>query len=119
MAKGISRMPVRSFCPVVSALALVLVAGALPPLGANQAAAQQHAGEYERADIEQGFRLYGINCAGCHGSTGEGIPNAQLRAGAFRHATSDAELKGVIAKGIQGTAMPPHSGLTDTELTAL
>lgn len=87
--------------------------------GARTAVAQAHAGEYERADIEQGFRLFGSLCAGCHGPNGDSVSTANLRAGQFRHAKSDADLQGVIRKGISGTPMPPHDTLTNAELIAL
>jgi len=78
-------------------------------------AAQDHVGQYAQADIERGFRLYGANCALCHGDNGNAVPNVDLRSGRFRHAASDEELGNVILAGIPGRAMPPHK-FDSTEL---
>lgn len=87
-------------------------------LRATAQALQQHAGQYEQADIEHGLRLYGEHCSGCHGTTGDGVPDINLRSGQFRHAQSDDDLRGLITKGIPGTAMPPRK-LADPELVGL
>jgi putative heme-binding domain-containing protein len=70
--------------------------------------AQEHIGQYGQADIDRGARLYGTNCAVCHGPTGDAVANVNLRSGRFRHAASDEELGRVIVAGVPGTAMPPH-----------
>ena len=70
--------------------------------------AQDHVGQYTQADIERGLRIYGANCAACHGVNGDQVARVDLRSGKFRNATSDEDLGRVIVSGIQGTAMPPH-----------
>ena len=85
-------------------LALTLVAA----LGLPLAAQQQHAGGFSSVDIENGARLYAINCAACHGQDGDMVAGTDLRRGQFRRASSDEQLGLVILKGIPGTAMPPH-----------
>lgn len=80
--------------------------------------AQTHAGQYDEADIEYGAQLFSQRCQTCHGERGDLMPQANLRAGVFRNATSDRELTGVIANGLPGTAMVP-TGYSDSELTAL
>jgi putative heme-binding domain-containing protein len=70
--------------------------------------AQDHAGQYSQTDIERGLRLYGPNCAPCHGANGDLVARVDLRTGKFRNATSDEDLGRVIAAGIPGTAMPAH-----------
>jgi putative heme-binding domain-containing protein len=87
-------------------------------VAAAPAAAQEHAGQYTQADIDRGARLYGANCAFCHGVNGDAISNVDLRGGKFRKATSDEELGRLIAAGIPGTAMPPHKFET-AELTGV
>lgn len=72
-------------------------------------AAQQHAGGFSPQDIEIGARLYGINCAACHGVDGDLIAGVDLRRGQFRRASSDEQLGRIILQGIPGTAMPPHN----------
>jgi len=93
--------------------ALALWCGAAHPV-----TAQDHAGQYSQEDIERGSRLYGANCAFCHGATGDAVPNVDLRSGKFRRAASDEDLGRLIAAGIPGTAMPPHK-FQGAELTAL
>jgi len=74
----------------------------------GQLAAQEHAGQYSQADVENGFRLYGAHCFSCHGANGDSVPGVDLRRGQFRRVTSDADLIRIIATGIPGTAMPPN-----------
>lgn len=100
------------------------LAGALVVLGAVgvHAAAvpqeQEHLGQYARADVEYGLRLYTANCAGCHGPNGDQVDQVTLRSGRFRRAASDRDLRDIIASGIAGTVMP--AGDYDAaELTAL
>jgi cytochrome c oxidase cbb3-type subunit III len=81
-------------------------------------AAQDHVGQYSQADIERGSRLYGANCAFCHGASGNAVPNVDLRSGKFRRATSDEDLGRLITAGVPGTAMPPHK-FQDAELTGI
>jgi putative heme-binding domain-containing protein len=66
---------------------------------------QDH-GQYSRADIETGQRLYGPQCQVCHGATGDGVPGIDLRLGRFRRSSSDEDLARVITSGIPGTGMP-------------
>jgi putative heme-binding domain-containing protein len=81
-------------------------------------AAQEHVGQYSQAEIQRGLRLYGSNCALCHGVTGDTVPNVDLRSGKFRHAGSDDDLIRVISTGIPGSAMPPHK-FEAADLTAV
>jgi len=80
--------------------------------------AQQHAGQYDVADIEYGAQLFSQRCVVCHGVDGDLMPQANLRSGTFRNAGSDRELMGVIRDGVAGTAMAP-TGYADAEITAL
>ncbi|MEO8370137.1 MAG: c-type cytochrome [Candidatus Solibacter sp.] len=82
------------------------------------AIAQDHAGQYTQADVDRGARLYGSNCAFCHGPSGDALANADLRSGRFRRAASDEDLRRLIAAGIPGTAMPPHK-FQEAELTGV
>ena len=81
-------------------------------------AAQDHAGQYSQADIERGSRLYGANCAFCHGANGDAVANVDLRSGKFRKAVSDEDLGRLIVTGVPGTAMPPHK-FENAELTGI
>jgi putative heme-binding domain-containing protein len=108
------RRPTAAWRPGAGLLVAVwlLVAGGRP-LGA-----QAPAGEYAAADIQFGSGIYAAQCAVCHGSTGDTIAGVDLRSGRFRRATTDNELRGIITKGIPGTAMPPFK-LDPPQLTML
>ena len=100
--------------------ALVWSLGSLLSLGlvSPMAFGQDHAGQYEQADIEYGARLYSANCTRCHGTAGDEIAGVELRAGEYPRAASDPELMALIRQGIPGTAMPPND-FSSTELTGL
>jgi putative heme-binding domain-containing protein len=72
------------------------------------AAAQQpeHAGSYAPADIQNGARIYGLQCAQCHGANGDQVGGVDLRTGKFRNVTSDDDLRRIVLNGIPGTSMP-------------
>jgi cytochrome c oxidase cbb3-type subunit 3 len=101
----------QKFRPITALL--VTFCGALPA-----AVAQQHAGQYDVADIEYGAQLFSQRCVVCHGVDGDLMPQANLRSGTFRNASSDRELMGVIRNGVDGTAMAA-TGYADAEITAL
>jgi len=99
----------------VTAIALAGVAG-VSEVGAQRL--DQDHGQYTRADVEAGQRLYGPQCQVCHGATGDGVPGIDLRLGRFRQSSSDADLVRVITTGVPGTGMPPFQ-LQPAELTAI
>ncbi len=78
----------------------------------------QHEGQYDPLDIEYGAQIFAERCVVCHGESGDLLPEANLRNGTFRNASSDRELAGVLINGVPNTAMVP-TGYTGTELTAL
>ncbi len=80
--------------------------------------AQQHAGQYDLADIEYGAQLFSERCVVCHGPDGDPMPQANLRSGTYRHASSDRDLMRVVRDGVEGTAMAA-TGYADAELTAI
>jgi mono/diheme cytochrome c family protein len=53
--------------------------------------------------------LYGVNCAGCHGSDGKGDAARGLADPVFLRIADDATLRRVTASGVPGTAMPAFS----------
>jgi putative heme-binding domain-containing protein len=75
-------------------------------------------GQYSRADVEAGQRLYGPQCQVCHGAQGDGVPGIDLKLGRFRRSSSDDDLARVITSGIPGTGMPAFL-LRPEELTAV
>ena len=88
-------------CLIVWAIVALLASG-------RQLLAQEHAGQYSQADVENGFRLYGAHCSTCHGANGDSVAGIDMRRGQFRRTTSDADLTRIINTGIPGTAMPPN-----------
>ena len=68
---------------------------------------QQHS--YTPGDIEEGGRLYRINCIGCHGPEGNLVSGIDLGRNRFRRVSSDEEIVDVIMNGVPGTGMPPNA----------
>ena len=79
---------------------------------------QTPAGQYPRADIEAGSRVY-AQCIGCHGVNGDQIANVDLRRGQFPTVVSDADLVRLMATGKPAAGMPPFTVLRTDEVTAL
>src|SRR4051812_30551916 len=71
------------------------------------AAPQQH--NYTPGDIEEGGRLYRINCIGCHGPEGNLVSGIDLGRNRFRRVSSDEQIVDVIMNGVPGTGMPPNA----------
>ena len=82
------------------------------------AAAQNHVGQYEQADIQFGAQLYNANCTRCHGEAGTEVAGVDLAAGQYSRADSDPELMRLLRTGIEGTAMPPND-FSRSELTGI
>lgn len=81
--------------------------------------------EVPRPDAVMSFdKLYGDNCAGCHGAEGQGGAATDLANPEYEAWIDDASMREVIAKGEKGTLMPAfaeESGgtLTDQQVDAL
>jgi putative heme-binding domain-containing protein len=106
----------RVSCLVASAVALSLTMTADVEINA-QVLDQDH-GQYSRADVEAGQRLYGPQCQVCHGANGDGVPGIDLKLGRFRRASSDQDLARLITSGVPGTGMPAFV-LRPEELTSI
>ncbi len=68
--------------------------------------------------------LYGQNCAGCHGTSGNGGTTIALRDPVFLAIADDAAIRRTAANGVRGTAMPAFAQsaggmLTDKQIDAL
>lgn len=80
--------------------------------------AQDRAVSYAPADIRYGAQIYTAQCAACHGANGTQIGGVDLGGGQLRRASSDQDLRTVLANGIPGTAMPPFR-FDPSEVTAI
>ncbi|MDP9234041.1 MAG: c-type cytochrome [Actinomycetota bacterium] len=75
----------------------------------------------QRALIAGGQHLWGLNCASCHGTNGQGVDAPALNSQQFLTGATDQQIHGIIAGGVPGTAMPAwwneYGGpLTDQEI---
>jgi mono/diheme cytochrome c family protein len=67
-------------------------------------------------DVQDGYELYGIACAGCHGAKGEGSSAIGLAGTGI----SAPAIRSYLLKGIQPLGMPGFKGqLTDAQVDAL
>jgi putative heme-binding domain-containing protein len=64
---------------------------------------------YTPADIQEGGRLFRVNCVLCHGPEGDQVPGIDLGHGRFRQTYSENALIKIIQNGIAGTGMPPNN----------
>ncbi|MBU1493012.1 MAG: cytochrome c [Actinobacteria bacterium] len=59
--------------------------------------------------VEQGGRLFEIQCTGCHGLQGRGGSAPALNSQQFLTGASDAQISSLIAVGIPGSPMAAYS----------
>ena len=123
-----------------NALIITVLTAALPIALATYASAQhQHpaAGAHQHpqaaklknpvavnpASIAAGEKLYGEQCAGCHGDAGRGdgamgeelTPKpSNLTDADWKHGASDGEIFTVIRDGVKGSGMKPYRGKLTT-----
>ena len=70
---------------------------------------QDRAPVYYPADIQYGAQIFATQCSTCHGVSGDLIPGVNFRAGQFKRAVSDSDLRATITNGVPGTAMQPFT----------
>jgi mono/diheme cytochrome c family protein len=100
-----------------------------PPSGAHQhpkAAKLKNPVAANAASIAAGQKLYGDQCAGCHGDAGHGdgamgeelTPKPSNLADAdWKHGATDGEIFTVIRDGVKGSGMKPYRAkLTSRQL---
>lgn len=106
--------------PFAQRLACVVLAipMILAPIVAQQQPRSDHGEGYAQADIVYGSQLYGAQCVSCHGPNGASVAGVDLRSGRFRNASTDLQLRNLIASGIPGAGMPPFK-LDDGELAGI
>lgn len=67
------------------------------------------------ADLFSGAQVWQNLCANCHGLDGALVPGVDLGHGVFRQSYSDAQLVGIILRGIPGTAMPANPTMSEQQ----
>jgi putative heme-binding domain-containing protein len=88
-------------------------------VAAVEAGPQGHPGQYERADIEVGSRLYANQCVPCHGPNGDMINGIDLRRGLFKTAFTDEDLTRVLRTGRPDSGMPAFALLQPQEVSGI
>jgi mono/diheme cytochrome c family protein len=97
-----------------------------PPAGAHQhpqAAKLKNPVAANAASVAAGQKLYGQQCAGCHGDAGHGdgamgadltpVPS-NLADADWKHGATDGEMFTVIRDGVKGSGMKPYRGKLTT-----
>jgi cytochrome c oxidase cbb3-type subunit 3 len=87
----------------------LFVAAALVLGSAHAQLLEQDHGQYSRADVEAGQRLYGPQCQVCHGPNGDNVPGIDLKFGKFRRVSSDEDIARIVTSGIPEVGMPPFA----------
>src|SRR5262245_36771823 len=100
-------------------MACAMLSVAVVAFGCIGLQAQERPGQYDRADIETGARLYATQCVACHGPNGEMINGIDLRRGLFKTAVSDEDLTRVLTTGRPDTGMPAFGLLQPREMTGI
>ena len=91
----------------VGALMLLLLVIAFPLYKAVESARRTDALQSQDAAlVHSGQQLWGLNCAACHGTNGQGVSAPALNSQQFFQGTTDEQIAGIIKGGIPGTAMP-------------
>src|SRR5712671_757843 len=104
---------------LVIAIASPLLCAGLGLVATTQSAiaqAQDH--QYSTSEIQAGSRLYGAQCALCHGNNGDGIAGVNLARQQFRRASTDDDIKNTVTTGVAAAGMPPFR-LQPAELNGL
>ena len=101
-----------------AALAVALGLSAARVSAAQVPPQPDHSGQADPAALAAGQRTYATLCTVCHGPTGNGVANVDLRTGLLPRASTDAALRSVISNGIPQTGMPSFK-LEPAELNAL
>src|SRR5262245_45814754 len=106
--------------PLAVALALLLLASCSQAPG-RPAEGPEVAAPSEVTDSRV---LYAANCAGCHGPEGRGGAAIGLADPVYLAIADDAAIRGTIAGGVRGTAMPAFAQgaggmLTEAQIDAI
>jgi putative heme-binding domain-containing protein len=94
---------------VLTGVAPALFSGWLAVFAAapERASAQVEDHQYGTEEIQTGSRLYGAQCALCHGQNGDGVVGVNLSRQQFRRASSDDDIRNTITTGVAAVGMPP------------
>lgn len=99
-------------------VASLAVLGAVALAGCNLPGRPEPGPEVPRPEQVTSFdKLYGENCAGCHGANGQNGAATNLANPEYQALIDDATLRDVIAKGEKGALMPAFGTASGGELT--
>jgi mono/diheme cytochrome c family protein len=103
---------------------LVLVGGFVAYRVREPSLRSDAAAEQETSYREIGTQLFATNCSSCHGKGAVGGSAPTLNAKEFLKATTDAQIRALIAGGVSGTDMPAWSvefggTLTDEQIVQI
>lgn len=78
----------------------------------------------QAALVTMGDRIWSMNCATCHGTSGQGVDSPALNSQEFLTTVSDTQIHHITAAGIAGTEMPAWwnelgGSLTDEQIAAV
>ena len=107
------QIPALSALPIFAAVLGILMGACGAPPG------QHRAGSVEVApnDVVEFDALYANNCAGCHGPNGRGGAAIALANPVYLAMADDVAIRGHIANGVSGTAMPAFARAAGGSLT--
>lgn len=89
---------------------MVLMALAFPLYRITEPANRGAARESHRASLaQQGESIYQLNCAACHGVSGEGGVGPALNSKQFLTAANDEQVGLLVAVGVPGTQMSAYA----------
>ena len=98
--------------------ACLLVPFAYAMAGCNMPGRPEPGPEVPRPEAVMSFdKLYGENCAGCHGANGQGGAAIALANPEYLALIDDATMRDIIAKGEKGTLMPGFNVASGGELS--
>lgn len=93
----------------VAAVAVAMVVGLLAGCDSLPGKPRESDRPINPSQVKSFAKLYGGNCAGCHGAEGSFGAASDLANPTYQALIDDATLTRIVSQGVQGTAMPPFA----------